>query len=295
MAGNGGGGRAKKVKRVVKDKKVCVGCDRELSLIRFYATESPLFPDGKSPICKECIQEQIEVEGLEAVQRILRQIDRPFNVSEWNKAVTSGKEPFGWYLRSINSLPQYKGRGYSDSVGGSEKPFVNYEDMEESELYGTPSLDVKRKWGLGYSNKEYYELENLWTEMMDKNDIQTPQHKKDLSLYCKLTVLVDRALENNNTTDFEKLNRQLTEVKKNSGFRPIDKKSGSESAGIRNFSTIFAEIESEGFIEPYPIEFNQDIVDRTIMYLGNYTRKLLQMEQMIVPPDDTPQVDEGDI
>jgi hypothetical protein len=286
-------GRPKGSKSAKVVKKKCVACERELVLLRYYATESPLFPDGKAPICKDCIKEQTDVGGLDAVKRILRQIDRPFNVVEWNKAVSSGKEAFGWYLRSINALPQYKGKGYEDSLGDG-RAFANELEKQEDELYGTASIETMRKWGTGYSSKEFYELEKLWDEMMTSNTIETPQHKMDLLQYCKLTVLTNRALESGDYANYEKLNKQLTENKKNSGFRPIDKISGSESAGIRSFSQIFEEVERDGFIEPYPIEFNQDIIDKTIMYMMNYTRKLLQMEQLVNPPDDTPQMYEDE-
>lgn len=290
-------------KQVKKDPnfKECPICSR--SLLRkpnFYQTETPMFADGVVPICKACIKIEVNEGGLEAVQRILRQIDKPLIMGVWNSAVTSGKEPFGWYIRQINSLGQYKGLGYADSSGAElfkKSPLLieSKEDEEEDELYDKPTLEVKRKWGAGYSNKEYYDLEKTWDDMMRANAIETPQHETNLELYCQLKIKVKRALENDDNNAFKVLNKEFQEVSKNSGFRPIDKLSGSESAGIRSFSAIFEEVEKDGFIEPYPLEFNQDIVDKTIMYLSNYTRKLLQMEQLIEPQDDTPQMyEDGD-
>jgi hypothetical protein len=108
-----------------------------------------------------------------------------------------------------------------------------------------------------------------------------------------LNILVDRALKDQDWKTFETLNKQLTSVLKDAGFRPIDRVSGSESSGIRSFSQIFEEVEKDGFIVPAPLDVHQDIVDRTIMYLVNYQRKLLNMGALDSPPDDTPD-SEGD-
>lgn len=282
--------------------KICQGTCRKNKpmIVNFYSSDSVLFNDGRVPLCKKCIQDQIDVTDINSVKKMLRQIDKPFIATEWQKCLSSGKEPFGWYLRQISSLHQYRGMGYADSIDGEVNTSTykanNDIALSEDDIYEKPSIEIIRKWGTGYSTKEYYELESTWNEMDSANDISTPQHKTNLEIYCQLKVKVKRSLEKDDYKTFDMLNKQFAEVQKNSGFRPIDKKSGSESTGLRSFGVIFEEVERDGFIEPWDIEVTQDIVDRTILYMSNYTRKLLNMDTIydLDGEDELPQVGEDE-
>jgi hypothetical protein len=275
--------------------KFCIKCRKEKpKAVNFYTSDSPLFEDGRVPLCKKCIQDEINVADINTVKKMLRQIDKPFIAIEWQKCLESGKEPFGWYLRQISSLHQYKGMGYEDSIDGKVDAYgykLQNDLLTEDDIFEKPTIEIIRKWGTGYSNKEYYELESTWKEMSDANDISTPQHRKQLIYYCKIAILLDRAIDEGDPQKIERLNKQFLEIQKNSGFRPIDRKNGSESSGIRSFGVIFEEVERDGFIEPWDIEVTQDIVDKTILYMANYTRKLLNMDSLYEVPDDAPQVD----
>ncbi len=277
--------------------KTCIGdCKKRMpALVNFYASKSAMFTDGRVPICKKCILNSINVADVDSVKKVLRQIDKPFIAIEWQKCLESGKEPFGWYLRQISSLPQYKDLGYESSIDGEIDSYSykvqNDIELSEDEIYDKPTIEVVRKWGTNYSNKEYYELESTWNEMTSANDISTPQHRKQLIYYCKIAVLLDRAIDSGDPGTIEKINKQFLEIQKNSGFRPIDKKAGSESTGIRSFGVIFEEVERDGFIEPWDINVSQDIVDKTIIYMSNYTRKLLNMDSLYnLDGEDSPQV-----
>lgn len=278
------------------DYKVCADCKVEKrTAANFYKTNSPMFPDGRVSICKSCIQKQIDVTDINSIKGMLRSIDKPFISEIWQNSLDSGREPFGEYLKMISGLHQYNSLTYDQSVEG-EVDDLGYkytnDEITDEDLYGKPTIETLRKWGTGYSTKEYHELEKTWTDMMTTNDITTPQHIDSLFQYCKLKVLVNRALEENDMKTFETLNKAFAQVQKDSGFRPIDKVSGSESAGVRNFSTIFSEIEKEGFIPPLPLDFEQDVIDATIMHLQNYTRKILDMGKLTGPDGDTPQVED---
>lgn len=283
-------------KKVENDRKTCIDCGAtKVMSFNFYSSHSSMFPDGKAPICKTCIKDKLDVSDLSSVKKILRQIDKPFIFTEWQVALKTGKEPFGTYLRIISGLHQYKNLTYDGSIDGEvsvlEYKIHNEIELNEEEIYGRAEPEVRRKWGLAFSNREYYELEKTWHDMIAANNISTPQHRSELEMYCKLKTLVSRALEANNIKEFEMLNKQFTEVKRTSGFRPIDKISSNESSGIRNFGSIFEEVERDGFIPPVSLTENEDIVDKTIVYILNYTRKLLSIGQVTDNDDD---ISEGD-
>jgi hypothetical protein len=290
------------------EKKKCNGkCGRSISPLQFYNTNSPLFSDGKVPFCKNCLKEMMPEDDLDAVKTVLRQIDKPFLIEVWKKAQASKNNTIGEYFRPINSLHQYRYLTWENSIFYDEDNSIVENEIAKANSETSESMDIeevetehgiikvtkemKSKWG-NYPNRDILEMEKLYVEMERANDISTPQHKRQLFFYCKLTVLMDKALEEGDFAGYEKLSRQFDTLTKSSGFRPIDKKDTSN--GIRTFSQIYEEVEKDGFIEPFPIMERQDIVDRTIQYLLNYQLKLLNQEQLHTPPQDIPQLKEDE-
>lgn len=282
-------------KKKLPGKKICMKCGRERVLVNFYASTSAMFSDQRVPVCKDCLKEMVNPKDLNTVKTVLRQIDKPYRVDVWNKAVESPKDTFGEYMRMISSLPQYKGMTYEDSVEGVYEVDLPEEEQEEEysfidEFRVTP--DIVFKWGTGYKPKEYMRLEDLYVRMIESHDISAPQHKELLKIMCVLNLKMEICLEKDDINGFAKLHDQYQKLLQSSGFRPIDRKSGDEATGLKTFSQIFEEVERDGFIEPWEIEEDQDIIDRTIMYLLNYQKKLLHQELLSQPPSDTPKVGE---
>lgn len=241
-------------------------------------------------------------DDIDSVYDTLRKVDKPFLKDVWTKAQQSNNNTVGEYFRLTGSLPQYRQKKWEDSIFFEDNE--NKEELEEATSqestqdideveteYGAIKVtkELKIKWG-DYSNRDIIEMEKLYQSMLYSNDITTPQHKKDLYFYCKLSILADKALDDGNAGDYEKFNRQLDALKKSAGFRPIDRKSGAESSGLRSFAQVWEEIERDGFIEPYDIKLRQDNIDREIQYILNYQLKLMNHEQLSQPPADTPKV-----
>jgi hypothetical protein len=206
-----------------------------------------------------------------------------------------------------SSLHQYRELTWDDSIlydkdtnivdkeiakAQAESTLEEINEVETEHGIITVTKELRVKWG-NYPNRDIIEMEKQFLEMERANDISTPQHKRQLFFYCKLTVLMDKALEEGDFAGYEKLSRQFDTLTKSSGFRPIDKKDTSQ--GIRTFSQIYEEVERDGFIEPYPIQEKQDIVDRTIQYILNYQLKLLNQEQFHKPPSDTPKLKDSEM
>jgi hypothetical protein len=299
----------KKVKKDTSDLKTCTTCNKSLKIANFYTSPSELFHDGYIPYCKPCLKNMVDEEKLETVFRTLQAIDRPFLKDVWKKAKASKNKTFGDYMRMISSLHQYRDLTYANSIFPTpDEDFydeydefmseeteirneINEVDRMEVEVIRNPQ-ELRAKWG-NYSNREILEMEHTYQEMLLANDISTPQHRKQLQFYCKLSMLMDKALQEKDFGTFEKLSRQFDTLIKSSGFRPIDRKSSDEATGMRNFSTIFQEVERNGFVPPLNTQLveNQDIVDRTIFYYANYVRKLIGMESLSEVPSDTPKLE----
>lgn len=295
------------------DRKMCIseGCKNPKVLTSFYSTNSPMFPDGKVPLCKKCIQEQIEEDDINSVKRILRQIDKPYIHNLWNDCVEDERETFGWYMRMINSLPQYKKMTYEDSVSEDEyndsqarkskgnsksrsKVNNDVEDIEEIVDEDGETIEIsnniRAKYGSGYTNREYLQMEKFYLDMDRSYDISTPNHKELLIEMAQLNIDKKRLRASGDYGDYKRVADAYKDLMKDAGFRPADRVAGNESSGIRSFSQVYDEIEKEGFIPPYPIQENPDIVDRTILYMENNFRSLMNVDRLTNVPEDAPKL-----
>jgi hypothetical protein len=80
-------------------------------------------------------------------------------------------------------------------------------------------------------------------------------------------------------------------------FRATDMTDADKQGGIRTFSQIYSEVERDDFIPPWEKFANmfgvkQDLVDKTIMHIENFTLRFNKAERMSSPPNDTPDVNE---
>lgn len=248
---------------------------------------------GKSHICKKCTLEIYQYylnkynDVKSAIYYSCRKLDYYFDALLVTVAEQQSKEKnsniFALYITKINSLGQYKGKCFDDSL-----PFITVTDSANKN-----SIELIEKWGENYDASQLLRLEKFYKDMCDAYDISTPSHKQLLKFICKLNLKMDKCLEENDTTGFAKLSAQYETMMKSAKFRPLDKITADAQTGIRTFSQIFEEVEKKGFINPMPIEENQDIVDKTIMYILNYTRKLVGVQKLSSPPIDTPDVDDA--
>jgi len=274
---------SRKNKEKLDNKKICLKCLKPKDPERdFYQSFSKWHTDGRVPFCKACLKENLDENNINSVREILRVLDRPYFHEMWEKAKESQMDTLGKYLKDL--ALNFKEETYDDSDFINKNIKIYEEQIQQSDD------ELTLKWGTGYTKLELQQLEKFYDDMIRANDISTPQHKAQLELLCKVYLEQNKALAEKRFNDFKNLNSQYNQILRDSGFRPIDRQGGGESVGIRTFSQIWEEIERDGFIKPAPIEENQDIVDKTIMYMANYTRKLLNMKSLDSPPDDTPKV-----
>lgn len=282
--------------------KFCSKCNLSKNIKKdFYlAASDTISSDSRLSICKKCLEEVAEIRDVDNFIKVMRMIDRPFLKSDYDASLPSNN-PFGEYMRRLG-MRQNRDKTYLDSMfeGHFEEMIVkdsselnkrNNTDKAES-FKATP--DTILKWGNGYSNSDLYQLEQFYSDMFNGNSITTPQHKAQLLLLSKVNLEQNKAIEEKRFAEFKTLNQQYNNILKDSGFRPIDRQAGNEAIGIRSFSQVWDEIEKYGFIPKHNISVTQDIVDNTIMHVENYTHRLLNMQVMSTPPEDTPQVGEFD-
>ncbi len=279
----------------------CVGCGTTHGKGNFYVSYSKHHANGVLFYCKDYIKSSsYDIYGnvhMESFQSILRQLDVPYIYSLYESASES-PDAVGAYFRMYNSFKRFRGLTWKDSE------FENVDDEIEHYTDADIAEDINKfvvteemlyRWNdEKYNKREIRDLEKFYRDMHITHTIVTPQHEKALVMICKLQLGMDKALKDNNMTNFAKIHTEYQKLLQSSGLRPIDKVGGAEASGIRSFSQIFEKIEKEGYIKPAPVDVKQDIVDRTIQYLMNYTLRLLDKQVLPKPPADTPKIVSGE-
>lgn len=282
------------------EKKVCEKCKRNLAITQFYDTRSKL-ADKKLNICKLCISDMIDIENLNTVYHILQLMDVPFLHNYWETAYEKGGNIFGSYLRMANSLPQLKNKHWNNSIFKDGKETINIDDIiDKSESDIEITKELIQKWGKHDSADQYYKLEQFYWDMKDANRIETPQDENYLKKIAMISVKMDKELESGNYDEFKKLGDLYSKYMADSKFRAMDKTDADKTGGLRNFSSIYAEVEKDDFIPPWEYYrklkgVKQDIVDKTIMHIENFALKLNKIESMTEPPIDTPKLEPDEI
>jgi hypothetical protein len=111
---------------------------------------------------------------------------------------------------------------------------------------------------------------------------------------------MDKALMAGNSGEAKQLGDLFSKYMADSKFRAMDKTDADKSGGIRRFCDIFAEVEKDDFIPPWEKyrKINgakQDIVDKTIMFILNFMLKFNKSDKLVMPPSDTPKIDNDEI
>lgn len=267
----------------------------------FYNTNSSFMP--KYPVCKTCLQKTMNPNDIQSICKILKDMNVAFIKDLWDNACEKSPDnPFGSYMRQINSLPQYKGYTWSESKMETEKPLYgkalnstpNDTYKYDIEFDITPEMILR--WGKKYSKEQYMILEDFYHKMKDSNKIETAQDESYLKKLAVISMKMDIELEDGNYGQAKSLGDLFSKYMADSQFRAMDKTDADKTGGLRNFGMIYAEVESEDFIPPWETYrkikgIKQDIVDKTIMHIENFTLKLNKIESMTTPPIDTPKLE----
>lgn len=286
-------------------KKECDNCHRELAPTQFYNTNSVLSVDGKLNICKVCVKSMLDYNKIETVYKILQLLDLPFIYSYWRSAKENNPEdPWSRYITIANSkLNEFKKGTWKDSK--FEPDSINPVKLNMNQAIMTSNhFDVTNemilKWGNKYEQNDYYELEQFYNDMQRTNSIETTQDMIYLKKLAIISLKMDRELEEGNYDEAKKLGDLFSKYMADSKFRAMDKTDADKTGGIRSFSMIYAEVEKDGFIPPWEHYrklkgITQDIVDKTIMHIENFTLKLNKIEKMTSPPSDSPKLEFDEI
>lgn len=264
-------------------KKIkCTCCGTEKTNTReFYASNSYLYRDiGRIPICKSCVEEKYNVivnkfkDKKISAMKIFQAIDVYFDEELFDSTIIKYPDDNKWigeYMRIINSNAKYKGKTSEDNIE-VKIPIVKNIDNEESVVDVTPE-SVKRKWGDGFTDGEYSQLEYLEKEYLDNCEHDTLTQIKLYRELCVLELERDKA----RTTDkkaFKDYSELISKKMTDANIKPNQQKViGEADEDLLSMRT--------KIIEKYrPIGLGQnefEDVDHIQKYFNDYIIKSLAM------------------
>jgi len=266
----------------------CTGCDHDKKPSQFYKSYGTT-KSGTLPYCKQCcIDMSLNNNGtlnIDKFNNMLSKVDRPFLhqtlIDNMNKYPEKIESAIGFYFKDLGMV-QNRGLKYKDSIfepsntnGNSEIDITTKKN--NFEIDGMTSEQLQDKFGVGYTDEEYYCFEKKWRKLADSYGQKTSLHVESLTTYIRFRVKEELATSKGDVSEATKWG-QLAEKAQQSGKLNVAQLSKSDiSGGVDLVCQIFEAVESEvGVIPLLPklIEQPMDDADMVIWSLINYGRTL---------------------
>lgn len=269
------------------DKKICTECKKELTTSsNFYNSQSPVFTDGKAPICKSCINKKVDYGNMQTIYSLLQSMDIAFLYEYWDRA--SQKNPtsaFGNYIRQANSLNQFKGLGWKDSVFDSS---LNNSNTKDSKSKSSCKIDTRESrnnedtaynndWRGTYAASDLEYLEDYYKDLNTDFKIITRNHKDYARKIAKASLAMDRAYDDmingvqGSDTRYKNLKDTFDTLSKSAQF--AEDKRGINDVGLGGFGVVFDKVEAKQWI-PQHVPLEKDDFDKLIDYFSTIERSL---------------------
>jgi hypothetical protein len=270
MAGrltNSGGKNSPRTKPIV-EKKLCVGnCKKEQPLTSgFYSANVDIFPDGRLHLCRVCVEEYILKKGFNGLLTILRVMDKPFLQELY-------KEDYKDYIRQINSLPQYRGLTYENSIFENKSNLVTPKSNNTHDEYTgdmNPDNDQKyysNKWMGEYTKADIDFLETYYIGLDRDFKIVTTNHKDYAKKISKASLHMDKCFQevisgaSGADAKYKAARETFDTLSKSAQFSESQR--GQNDVGLGGFGVVFDQVEQNKWV-PKHIPLDEDAMDKII-------------------------------
>lgn len=159
----------------------------------------------------------------------------------------------------------------------NENNFISEDELIDpaAELTQEDKIYLAMKWGRLYKPNEWVELEKKYEEMTSSFDIQDSDTTGTLILICKTYLKMNQAIDCGDMDGYQKLSRVYDSLRKSAKFTAAQNKE-VKSDFVDCIGEMVAYCEKNGGQIPrMKIDAPNDIVDKVIMDLKEYTRSLI--------------------
>jgi len=267
----------------------CTGCDHDKKPSEFYKSYGTT-KSGTLPYCKQCcINMSLNNIGsldVDNFKNMLSKVDRPFlyqtladNLKKYPNKIESA---IGFYFKDLGMV-QNRGSKYKDSIFEpsninensassiitSKKAKYEIEDMTYEQL--------EDKYGVGYTDEEYYCFEKKWRKLADSYGQKTSIHTESLTTYIRFRVKEELATAKGDVAEATKWGG-LAEKAQQSGKLNVSQLSKSDiSGGVDLLPQLFEAVEDKVGIIPILPKLKEqpyDDADLIIWSIIEYMQRL---------------------
>lgn len=271
------------VKTKIVPNKICSKCLNEKKLDDYYIASSNFInSDGKLSICKDCLESLIvDFNDSNNVFDVMRMIDRPFLIQEYEGAKESEKNSFREYMRRL-AMKQNRDLNFSDSITDNlNLKVTNKENLnsitefeEDEQITNIELRDLINFFGKGFKNEDYIWLQNEYSDFLNRYECDS----KGMELLIKEICLTELDIKNRRAVG-EKVDQQLKTLQDllgSSNLKPVQE-TGANAVEQESFGTLIKKFEREKPIpEPDPLWKDVDGIGKYIktFFFGHMARAL---------------------
>jgi len=222
---------------------------------------------------------------LVKLKKTLQLLDRPFILDIWNTSTSmSNRDAFGTYMKNI-AMKQYRSMGWADSVFDTQFDEGDIETTRsETPQSSLDSIDtfvvtdkIIDKWGVGYTDQEYYYFEKKWNKLINNYGEKTSFHIEGLITYIRFRVKEELATANGLVKEAKDWATMAKDAATAAKINVSQLSKSDISGGVDLLPQLFEAVETEVGIIPILPKLKEqpyDDADLIIWCIINYARRL---------------------
>ena len=147
----------------------------------------------------------------------------------------------------------------------SEIPDPSADLTQEDKIY------LVMKWGREWQPNDWISLEKVYNEYLDSFDVTEVDTRNNILLICKAYVKMNQALNTGDYDAFTKLNRAYESLRKTAKLTAQQNKDEKDNF-VDCIGNMVVICEKEGFIPRFATDQPNDLIDKIIQDMNNFTR-----------------------
>lgn len=236
----------------------------------FYTSNNPLLK--KYPVCKQCIDKNVDLSKLSEILGILQQLDYPYLPKVWTQV--SEQYPDATLARYLAEL---KSNANTRKMRFSESERIN-EDRSGLIDIDIVTDEMIELFGDGYSPKQLQAMDRKYKFLKRDFDETTSMHTESLLNFIRLKVMEEEAIAAGNVDEAKKWSSMSSTAATQCGITPSQLKKADLIGGITTFGELTQVIEqnADGVIPLMP-QFKTrplDSIDFNILCYIQYAQHL---------------------
>ncbi len=257
-------------KKIICQHDNCEKFDLLQPEANFYISNYKLM--RRLPICKKCIEENVDLTKLSELLGILQILNYPYFDKTWQLIVKDYPDAaLSRYIAEIRRNPTTKKMGFADT-----------EKLPE-ECTGLIEVDMvtdamREKFGSNYSNEELLAMDKKYRFLQSSYDETTSMHTEAITSYVRYRVKEEMATERDDINSAKAWGALAEKSAVSAGITPQQLKKADLVGGITTFGELTQIIEenADGVIPVLPRYRPRpdDSIDMNIFMYINYARHL---------------------